>query len=243
MSDCGVPQSNLQHAIREVCLLLERNLAQRLRWEALGEDDLWREIVACILGSRVRFDVAHAAMERMDRSALFSTPSRFSRPDEYGYSVLQALSGTDRCGNTVNLPVGYPFARKRADQIQRAAETLYTNGGTIRHLLVQANGVREARRWLSSKVAGLGPKQSSLFLRNIGYAIRVAVLDVHILTYMNWIGLTAISAKSVRTLREYEILEEIFIEHSCSSGFPPDCFDLAVWIVVRVVKRECTACL
>jgi len=181
-------------------------------------------------------------MERMDRAALFSTPSRFSRPDEYGYGVFQALLGTDGCGDTVDLPIGYPFARRRADQIRRAAETLYTNGGNIRRLLDEANDVCEARRWLSSEVAGLGPKQSSLFLRNIGYAIHVAVLDVHVLTYMNWIGLTPTSVKSFRTLREYEILEEIFIEHSCSSGFPPDCFDLAVWIVVRVVKKERTAC-
>ncbi len=81
-----------------------------------------------------------------------------------------------------------------------------------------------------------GPKQASLFLRNIGYSAYVAVLDIHVLTYMSWIGLTDAPLKSVSTIKKYESSETTFIEHSHSLGYAPDHFDIAVWVVVRVAK-------
>ena len=101
-----------------------------------------------------------------------------------------------------------------------------------------AQDAREARRRLASELPGLGPKQASLFLRNIGYATHVAVLDVHVLTYMCWVGLTEEIVKSISTVRKYEKLEDSFIEHSYSFGYTPDHFDLAVWVVVKVAKEE-----
>ena len=91
---------------------------------------------------------------------------------------------------------------------------------------------------MAAEISGLGPKQASLFLRNIGYAKHVAVLDVHVLTYMSWVGLTDAPLKSVPTIHKYEMLEDLFIEHACSFGCTPDQFDLAVWVVVKVAKEQ-----
>ena len=182
--------------------------------------------MSCILGSRVRFETAHAAVERMNDMRLLSHSRRGGYFDQYERDTVTALSG------------GYPFYRVRANQIRRAAERLYGSRGSIREFLDSANDVRDARRLLSSEVSGLGPKQASLFLRNIGYAKHVAVLDVHVLTYMNWVGLTDAPLKSVSTVRKYEILEDSFIERAYSFGCTPDQFDLAVWVVVKVAKEE-----
>ena len=84
----------------------------------------------------------------------------------------------------------------------------------------------------------MGPKQASLFLRNIGFAANVAVLDIHVLTYMRWVGLIETPVKSISTVRKYEALEDSFIEHAYSFGYAPDRFDLAVWVVVKVAKEE-----
>lgn len=238
----GVPLPRLEQAIREVCRSLEQNNTDRPKWKAMSEDDLWRELVACILGSRVRFDVAYAAMERLGRADLYAAARRFSRRDQYEHDVLCSLSGTGESRDAPGLESRYPFPRLRANQIRTAAETLYANGGTIRRLLDESHDAREARRRLSTEVAGLGPKQASLFLRNVGYAIQIAILDIHVLTYMNWIGLTPAPLKTVRTVRQYEILEDALIEHSFSAGFPPDRFDIAVWVVVRVAKKEYAPC-
>lgn len=238
MAVSHVPLPMIESAIRDVCQVLEQEKYCASPWESMSEDDLWRELVACILGSRVRFHVAHAAVERMGRANLLSERRRSSGYDEYERDVMAALSGTTKPRRSPRLESRYPFPKLRANQIRAAAERLYAQSGTIHNLLGGLRDVHEVRRRLASEVAGLGPKQASLFLRNIGYATHVAVLDVHVLTYMNWIGLTTAPVKSVRTVRQYETLEAAFIEHSCSVGYPPDRFDVAVWVVIRVAKKE-----
>lgn len=216
----------IENAIRDVYSALDEKNYQSPTWSMMNEDDLWRELVACVLGSRVQFEAAHAAVERMDKMELLTDGRRSSRFDQYEEDTVAALFG------------GYPFYHIRAKQIRRAAERLYGSSGSVREFLDDARDIREARRRLASEVPGLGPKQASLFLRNIGYATHVAVLDVHVLTYMSWVGLTEKIVKSISTVRKYEMLEDSFIQHSYSFGYTPDRFDLAVWVVVKVAKEE-----
>jgi len=234
MAVTRIPLPAIENAIREVCCALEEKGYQSPSWTTMTEDDLWRELVACILGSRVRFEIAHSAVERMERMCLLCEPRRSSRFLQYEQDVIRALSGVEGPGAQGR----YPFFRKRANQIRHAAERLYGDHETIRAFLENSCDIRDARRRLASQVSGLGPKQASLFLRNIGYAAHVAVLDVHVLTYMSWAGLTESPMKSVSTIRKYEALEDVFIEHAYSFGHAPDRFDLAVWVVLRVAKEE-----
>ena len=238
MATTHVSLPAIENAIREVCFALNENDQQSPSWTKMTEDDLWRELVACILGSRVRFEVAHSAVERIEKRRLFCQERRSSQYDHYERDVLDALSGKTIAEADIDTQSRYPFFRLRASQIRRAAERLYGNRGSVREFLDNTRDIREARRRLVSEVPGLGPKQASLFLRNIGYVANIAVLDVHVLTYMSWVGLTDTLLKSVSTIRKYEMLEDSFIEHSSSFGYTPDRFDLAVWVVVKVVKEE-----
>jgi N-glycosylase/DNA lyase len=226
----------IENAIREVCLALEEKDYRSPSWTMMTEDDLWRELVACILGSRVRFEIAHSAVKRMSREGLLCEPRRSSRFEQYEQDVIRVLSDVEGPGAQSR----YPFFRMRANQIRHAAERLYGCRETIRSFLENSLDVRDARRRLASEVSGLGPKQASLFLRNIGYAAHVAVLDVHVLTYMSLVGLTEAPVKSVSTVRKYEALEDAFIKHANSFGHAPDRFDLAVWVVLRIAKEEKT---
>jgi len=203
----------------------------------MTEDDLWRELVACILGSRVYFEVAHSAVERMERRHLFCKDRRSSRFNRYEQDIVRVLSKSGASGEQSR----YPFFRLRAKQIRQAAEWLSGGPESIRTFLEDSSDTRDARRRLASEVPGLGPKQASLFLRNIGCATHIAVLDVHVLTYMSWVGLTEVPIRSVPTIQMYEALENAFIEHAYSCGYGPDRFDLAVWVVVKVAKEEQTA--
>ncbi len=238
MASTHISLSAIENAIREVCFALDENDHQLPSWPRMTEDDLWRELVACILGSRVRFEVAHSAVNRIEKRRLLCQEHRSSRFDHYEQDILNALCGKTIAEDGADNQRRYPFFRIRASQIRRAAERLYGSQGSVREFLDDARGIREARRRLVSEVPGLGPKQASLFLRNIGYVANVAVLDVHVLTYMSWVGLTDTLVKSVSTIRKYETLEDSFIEHSYSFGYTPDRFDLAVWVVVKVAKEE-----
>ena len=186
MAATGVSLPAIENAIREVCVALVEKGHRAPSWARMTKDDLWRELVACILGSRVRFEIAHSAVERIEKMQLLSQSRRSTRFDQYQQDVMGALSG-ESLTEGGPIPKGrYPFFRIRANQIRRAAERLYSDRGSIRDFLDDARDVREARRRLASEVSGLGPKQASLFLRNIGYAANVAVLDVHVLTYKAW---------------------------------------------------------
>ncbi len=210
MTSIGIPLSLIENAIRNVYIALEEQSHISSAWTTITEDDLWRELVACILGSRVRFEVAHHALERLDKGNLLSESRRSSQFELYEQDVSRALSSLDGQGGKYC----YPFYRSRASQIRQAAERFYAEQKTIRAFLENSHDNRHARCLLATEVSGLGPKQASLFLRNIGYTTHIAVLDVHVLTYMSWVGLTNTSIKSVSTIRKYEELEDIFIEHA-----------------------------
>jgi N-glycosylase/DNA lyase len=242
MSVLPIPLPRIERAIREVCHAFEQQNSHASRWEDMSDEELWREIAACILGSRVPFQVAYGAVERMDRANLFSQIGLSMDYDKYEQDLFYVLAGSEGIGCGGRSPRRYPFPKIRAKQIRASIEKLCAPNRTIRELLDDAQDVREARRNLASEVVGLGPKQASLFLRNIGYSSDVAVLDIHVLTYMHWIGLTADPMKSVRTLRQYEALEDALIEYSRPFGVRADCFDVAVWVVVKVAKEESRTC-
>ena len=227
MSDPRDLLASIDAAIRTISRTIgERGSVRGIGWTSCTEEGLWRELVACILGSRVRFESACRALERMDQQRLFSAARRGTRFDEYEIDIRGVLSN------------GYRFYRIRAQQVRCAAESIYGCDQTIRGILEETNGVRQARRRLSHRIPGIGPKQASLFLRNIGYSEWVAIFDVHVLSYMCWAGLTDTELKSVSTVEQYEKLEEAFVERAQMYGFPISDFDVAVWIVAKVVKEE-----
>jgi N-glycosylase/DNA lyase len=186
----------------------------------------------------VSFEVAGSAVEQLGRVGLLSEHRRSSRFSEYEMELELALLGVAGEGENGQACRGYPFPRLRARQIRETAEFIYGRENTIRQLLNSAGGVRQARRRLASEMSGIGPKQASLFLRNIGYSDELAVLDVHVLTYMNWVGLISGFITSIRTVEKYEETEEVFLKHARTVGLPAAYLDLAVWVVVRVVKKE-----
>jgi N-glycosylase/DNA lyase len=83
---------------------------------------------------------------------------------------------------------------------------------------------------------GLGLKEASHFLRNVGYGSRLAILDIHVLTLMAQLSLlppgligTDGSVKRPGTVFQYREVESRLEEWSRSAGVPMDALDLALW--------------
>jgi len=90
--------------------------------------------------------------------------------------------------------LGYRFYNKRAEYIFEARK--HAPGLRSRIIrLVEEGGTRKAREWLVENVKGLGYKESSHFLRNVGYK-DVAILDRHILRVLHANGLIPEMPKS-----------------------------------------------
>lgn len=93
--------------------------------------------------------------------------------------------------------------------------------------ITKQKGEHEAREWLVKNVKGLGYKEASHFLRNVGYK-SLAILDRHILSLMEESGFIKEKPKTLNKKNYFEI-EEIFkkiaeiLKMSCAE------LDLYMW--------------
>lgn len=88
--------------------------------------------------------------------------------------------------------------------------------------------VKELRNWLADNVKGIGLKEASHFLRNIGKSDNsVAILDRHILRNMKGFGV--IEEEKVRGRKDYFEKEAKFLDFAKSVGIPADELDLLFW--------------
>jgi N-glycosylase/DNA lyase len=85
----------------------------------------------------------------------------------------------------------------------------------------------ELREWLVRHVKGLGWKEASHFLRNIGHR-RLAILDRHILKNLKHYGVVRSIPKSL-TPRRYLAIEAKFAAFATDVGISMDELDLLFW--------------
>lgn len=93
---------------------------------------------------------------------------------------------------------------------------------------ISAGDIFATREWLVRNVKGIGYKEASHFLRNIGFGDDLAILDVHILKNMVRLGVISEKPKTL-TRKKYLELEEKLRKFSKSVGIPMAELDLLFW--------------
>lgn len=194
-------------------------------WNAMSEDSLWVELVACLLGSGVAFEHAQSIVKDLSEKGLLEVQN-LSIYREFETNIHRVL-----------LERSYRFPKIRAEYIRNTAEMIYGEGLTITELLYSTENINETRSIIMKHAKGIGPKQSSMFLRNIGFSDDLAILDSHVLKYMFSVGLLDISIKTVSNMSIYKILEERLKEYSSYLQVKLSSLDTAIWVVMRVLQR------
>lgn len=105
-----------------------------------------------------------------------------------------------------------------------AAKEQFTS---IHYQLTNGSGSAELREWLVNNVKGLGWKESSHFLRNIGHR-NLAILDRHILKNLLRLRVLNRLPKTLTT-KYYLSIEKKFLKFSDDIGIPIDELDLLFW--------------
>ena len=118
---------------------------------------------------------------------------------------------------------GHRFADKRAEYIVSAREL----ASDIKERVQQFKTSAEAREWLVTNVKGIGWKEASHFLRNVGY-LDVAILDRHVLSNMVEFRLIEPGEKSL-TKRRYLEYEKILKGVAERLNMPVGQMDLYLW--------------
>jgi N-glycosylase/DNA lyase len=213
---------------------IERRIDQR-RVPLLDERMLWAEMSCCILSSQVPYRTALAAARLLDNDGVLY--NRLMLRHEVLESRLKKLLGSpiDVDGKQQR----YRFPVSRAVQIAGAWNAVRRERGTLSQVLSDAREQPDLmREWLVCNVPGLGPKQASMFLRNVGVSYDIAVIDRHVLRYMSITGICNESTPArLMSLRTYRDLEVLLRDRAQELGYALGIVDWAIWIVMRLVTR------
>lgn len=122
---------------------------------------------------------------------------------------------------------GYRYPNKRAEYIVHAREFLQKElNFKLREKLEELN-FNDKRDFLVENIKGLGYKEASHFLRNIGYK-GYAILDKHILNTLHELGFIS-EAITPNNKQKYLELEEKMRELSKKISISIDELDLVLW--------------
>jgi N-glycosylase/DNA lyase len=99
---------------------------------------------------------------------------------------------------------------------------------TVLNALATISSPSELRQWLVKHVKGLGYKEATHFLRNIGKNGGLAILDRHILRNLKRYGAIRSLPKSL-SRKQYLSIEQRFMRFSEQIGIPVDELDLLFW--------------
>jgi len=203
------------------------------RWDEMTEDELWQTLCLCILSSNVPYESAQSALSHLT---------------EKGYLRLRWIVETPNSENLIAkelsrplyLPIKldgscrkYRFPNVRARNIVQAARVVFSEKLSLSELLARHDSERTVRDILVAKIPGIGLKEASHFLRDIGYSNNLAIIDSHVASFLAEIR--AISPEEVKMINrsiyfELEsILQKLCKEHNVSLSV----FDMAVWRYMR----------
>ncbi len=201
------------------------------------ENVLWRELVLCILSSQEKYEAAKAMCFRLEGALeSWSTPTKNS------------LRNRERTVHRVlSEPIRYEYAgvartrrirfhRRKAEHICRTMSEFVRNRTTFDQLVWDHDSIQSARAALIDNCYGIGPKQASMFLRNVGWRHDLAVLDKHILDFMQIMGI-ATSSRSISTLKEYQRLENALQQYAASYSVEMYYLDIAIWVTMRTARH------
>lgn len=90
------------------------------------------------------------------------------------------------------------------------------------------DNIPELRNWLTENIKGMGMKEASHFLRNIGKGEKIAILDRHILKNLKRYDIIDTIPTTI-TPKKYIEIEKTIQKFSKDTKIPMDALDLLFW--------------
>jgi len=160
----------------------------------------------------------------------FSNVKAKDRFYELCFCLLTPQSNAKKCHNAIQLLKKHNFQNKNINPVKHLQKNTRFHNNKAKYLLLlkeQYHSIKLDREYLVKNVKGLGLKEASHFLRNIGFR-DLAILDRHILK--NLVKYKAIKEvpKSLTPKKYFEI-ENKFKSFSKKLNIPMDELDLLFW--------------
>jgi len=189
---------------------IKPQIEERLRdfrriWEAASDEELFKELVFCLLTPQSKAKTCWKAVQRLDRKCMMAEtePTRISEE-----------------------LVGVRFNHRKGEYICLARNMFSSR--SLRATLAGFTNAVAAREWLVENVKGLGYKEASHFIRNIGLSVDLAILDRHILKNLALLGVIK-EVPSSPTKKMYLDIERKMTAFSKEAKIPMGHLDLLLW--------------
>ncbi|MGM0508305.1 MAG: N-glycosylase/DNA lyase [Fusobacteriota bacterium] len=177
-------------------------------WEEGSKKDLFIELTFCILTPQSKARSADKAIKQLIENGLLFN----GQPEE----ISEYL-------NIVR------FKNRKAQYLVEAREKFYKDGEYIlKDILEDLEDPIEMRKWIIKNIKGIGYKESSHFLRNVGFYKDIAILDRHILRNLVYLGVIDEEPKTL-TGKKYLEIEEKMKKESDKLGISMEYLDLVLW--------------
>jgi N-glycosylase/DNA lyase len=174
-------------------------------WEEGTDKDLFRELAFCLLTPQSRARTCWAAIERMVSKSMLTR------------------CGPDKIREEL---VGVRFSHRKADYICEARGLFAAR--SIRDVISGFSNPEKAREWLVENIKGLGYKEASHYLRNIGLGENLAILDRHILKNLKLMDVID-EIPTTLNKKNYLEIERKMRAFSEKTGIPMCHLDLLLW--------------
>lgn len=232
MTELVFHNHSLHGTVKVICDLITESITANHRTVVRRDADLRYELVACLLGSQVRAESADAALDRLFCADLFNDKRWQATDDNFELEICAVLADQHSSDGQRS---SYRFPQMRARQLAQMRKALQLK--PLSERLSPEGSIRETRANLVRDMPGIGPKQASMFLRNIGMSYDIAILDVHVLRFFQQLGLLSSNRVELSTLKRYEQTEAIASRYAAECGHPVGFIDWAIWITMRAAKE------
>ena len=177
-------------------------------WKKGKKKEIFSELIFCILTPQANGKFCWSAVENMIRKGVLFTGDRGQ--------IAKELSRAR-------------FIQKKSAYIVEAREKfLLDSKVSLKSVISQIGDGYKAREWLVQNVKGIGYKEASHFLRNIGFEQNLAILDRHIVRNLQFVGVIKEIPGSLSKGRYFDI-EKRMTEFSKAIQIPMSYLDFVMW--------------
>jgi len=192
---------------------IKNKLSKRLEdfhevWKTYPEEKLFGELAFCILTPQSSAKMCWRAIENLKNKNLLLKGKKEQIEKEL---------------------FGVRFKYTKAQRIVEAREKVKQKGKiSLKKILNEYTNCQLKREWLVQNIKGIGYKEAGHFLRNIGFAQKLAILDRHILKNLKYFGAITEIPKTLTKSKYFEI-ENLMKKFAKKTGIPLDHMDLLFW--------------
>ncbi len=171
------------------------------------DEDVFQELCFCILTPQSKATVCDKAIRTLRSAGLLLKGSHSK--------VRSKLRGVR-------------FPNNKAAYLICARRTLQNGKKIDLKNRIDANDTFSTREWLVKNIKGIGYKEASHFLRNVGLGKGMAILDTHILKNLKRYGVIKDLPRTL-TKNDYMDTEKKMKAFSGKTGIPMEEMDLLFW--------------